>query len=60
LFASRLSAARQMRDVLSSIGLSDSLLKVIDRRQRLDAIIVYGGMLLTLLLLVLAWWYFRS
>ena len=46
-----------MLDVLNSTGLSDRLLRLIDRRQRLDAWIVYGGMLSTVILLGgLLWW----
>mmetsp|Transcript_23262 Transcript_23262/g.64585 ORF Transcript_23262/g.64585 Transcript_23262/m.64585 type:complete len:224 (+) Transcript_23262:214-885(+) len=51
---------RKVLDVLSSIGLSDSLLRMIDRRQRLDAIIVYGGMLVVVVLLMALWWLFRA
>eukprot|EP00873_Tetraselmis_striata_P026276 jgi/Tetstr1/446540/TSEL_034065.t1 len=51
---------RKMRGVLSSVGVSESLLKAIDRRQRWDAIIVYGGMLLVLLVFGLAWWFLRA
>ena len=29
---------------MNSVGLSTSLLRVIERRQRMDQIIVYGGM----------------
>lgn len=51
------SAQRKMLDVLNSVGLSDRLLRLIDRRQRMDKWIVYGGMLLTVLLLGgLLWW----
>lgn len=50
----------QVLDVLSAIGLSDSLLRMIDRRQRLDAIIVYGGMMLVVLLLVTLWWLLKA
>lgn len=47
----------QVLDVLNSIGLSDSVLRLAERRQRLDKLLVYGGMLLTLLLVVgLYWW----
>lgn len=43
--------------MLNSIGLSDSVLRLAERRQRLDKLLVYGGMLLTLLLVVgLYWW----
>ena len=38
------SAHRKALDVLNSLGLSDGLLRVIDRRQRLDRIITFGGM----------------
>ena len=38
------SAHRKALDVLNSLGLSDGLLKVIDCRQRMDRVIVYGGM----------------
>ncbi len=38
------SAQRKLFDVANSLGLSDSVLKVIDRRQKLDKRIVYGGM----------------
>ena len=38
------SAQRKLFDVANSLGLSDSVLKVIDRRQKLDKQIVYGGM----------------
>lgn len=33
-----------MLDTLNSVGLSDSLLRVIDRRQTFDKLLVYGGM----------------
>lgn len=38
------AAHRKALDILNSLGLSDSLLRVIDRRQRLDKWITYGGM----------------
>ena len=38
------AAHRKALDVLNSLGLSDSLLRVIARRQRLDKWITYGGM----------------
>ena len=37
-------AHRKALDVLNSLGLSDGLLRVIDRRQRMDRVITYGGM----------------
>ena len=51
------SAQRKALDVLNSLGLSDSLLGVIDRRQRMDKWITYGGMLFICLLVGgLLWW----
>ena len=48
---------RKMLDVLNSVGLSDRLLRLIERRQRLDKWIVYGGMLSVVILLGgLLWW----
>jgi golgi SNAP receptor complex member 2 len=41
------------------MGVSSSLLRVIDRRQRLDAILVYGGMLFTMVFLLIVWWIFK-
>ncbi len=38
------AAQRKVLDVINSVGLSDSLLRVIDRRQRLDRWITYSGM----------------
>lgn len=38
------AAQRKVLDVINSVGLSDSLLCVIDRRQRMDRWITYGGM----------------
>ncbi len=51
------SAQRKMLDVLNSVGLSDRLLRLIERRQRLDKWLVYGGMLSVVFLLGgLLWW----
>ncbi|KAK9823145.1 hypothetical protein WJX72_000581 [[Myrmecia] bisecta] len=54
------SAQRKMLDVLNSVGLSDSLLRVIERRQKSDNYITYGGMVLTLVLLIGLWWWLRQ
>ena len=43
--------------MLHRVGLSDSLLRVIERRQRMDKIVVYGGMVgITLCVGVVYWW----
>ncbi|BDA40502.1 probable Golgi SNAP receptor complex member 2 [Coccomyxa sp. Obi] len=54
------SAQRKMLDLLNSVGLSDSLLRVIERRQRMDKWITYGGMFLVTCLLIGFWWWYRS
>ena len=46
-----LSVQRRVGDVLGTIGLSRSLLRVIDRRHRGDQYLVYGLMLVTLIVL---------
>ena len=45
-FCALQAAHRKMLDALNSVGLSDSLLRVIERRQRLDKWLVYGGMVM--------------
>ena len=51
------SAQRKALDVLNSLGLSDSLLRIIDRRQRMDKWLTYGGMIFICLLMGgLLWW----
>ena len=51
------AAQRKALDVLNSVGLSDSVLRLIDRRQRLDKWLTYGGMVLVVLLLgAYLWW----
>ena len=42
-----------MLDFLNTMGVSSSLLRVIDRRQRMDAILVYGGMFVVTVVLIL-------
>jgi hypothetical protein len=50
------------QDVMNTLGLSNSLMGVIDRRQRMDRWFVYLGMLIMLgFLYLLYWWkYLRS
>ena len=38
------AAQRKMLDVLNTVGLSDTLLRVIDRRHKMDRWLTYGGM----------------
>lgn len=52
----RLKAAKtKALDVINSLGLSDSLLRVIERRQRMDKLITYGGMVVVVVFLILLW-----
>jgi len=44
-------AHTKLRDIAASLGMSSSLLRVIERREWGDALIVYGGMLFTLVVL---------
>jgi Golgi SNAP receptor complex protein 2 len=50
-------AQHKMLDLLNTIGVSASLLRVADRRQRQDAMLVYGGMLVTCVTLLVLWWW---
>ena len=50
---------RRVLDVLNAVGLSDSVLRLAERRQRMDRLVVYGGMLATLLLLALFWLWWK-
>ena len=48
---------RKVLDVLNRVGLSDSVLRLAERRQRLDKVLAYGGMaVVTLLVVGLYWW----
>jgi len=49
----------KLTDVFQTLGLSNSLVKVIQRRQFGDKVIVYSGMVLTLLLIVFLYFYIR-
>jgi Golgi SNAP receptor complex protein 2 len=52
------SAHRKVLDVLNTIGLSDSVLRIAERRIAVDKLIAYGGMAaVTLVLIVLYWWF---
>ncbi|CAD7698154.1 unnamed protein product [Ostreobium quekettii] len=51
-------AQKRMLDMLNTVGLSESLLRVIERRQKGDIWITYGGMVATVLVLIMVWWFF--
>ncbi|KAL6496389.1 hypothetical protein OROGR_029647 [Orobanche gracilis] len=51
----KLRAQRKALDVLNTLGLSNSLLKLIERRNRGDKWIKYAGMALTVVVLIVFW-----
>ncbi|CAJ1378496.1 unnamed protein product [Effrenium voratum] len=53
------NARRKILDAANSIGVSQSLVNVIDRRQTGDKWLVYGGMALTLFILFSLWYLLR-
>ncbi|KAH6797493.1 membrin 11 [Perilla frutescens var. hirtella] len=48
-------AQRKALDVLNTLGLSNSLLRLIERRNRFDKWIKYAGMILTIFIVVMFW-----
>jgi Golgi SNAP receptor complex protein 2 len=46
------SAQRKAYDVLNSVGMGNRLMRVIERRQKVDRWIAYGGMLVTVIILI--------
>lgn len=46
------SAQRKAYDVLNTVGLGNKLMRVIERRQKVDRWIAYGGMLVTIIILI--------
>eukprot|EP01114_Cavostelium_apophysatum_P024352 TRINITY_DN9500_c0_g1_i1.p1 TRINITY_DN9500_c0_g1~~TRINITY_DN9500_c0_g1_i1.p1 ORF type:complete len:241 (-),score=43.77 TRINITY_DN9500_c0_g1_i1:136-795(-) len=53
------SIQAKVQDVFATLGLSNSLIKVIQRRQFGDKVIVYTGMVLVLLLIAFLYFYVR-
>lgn len=50
-------AHRRALDVINSVGLGESVLKLIERRQRMDIWMVYGGMaLMSIVMVIVIWW----
>ncbi|KAK4786821.1 hypothetical protein SAY86_010654 [Trapa natans] len=50
---------RKALDVLNTVGLSNSLLKLIERRHRVDIWIKYAGMAITLIIVISVWRWIR-
>ncbi|GAB4843205.1 hypothetical protein Ancab_013171 [Ancistrocladus abbreviatus] len=49
------SAQRKALDILNTVGLSNSVLKLIERRNRVDTWIKYVGMVLTIIVVIMFW-----
>lgn len=49
------SAQRKALDVLNTVGLSNSVLKLIERRHRVDKWIAYAGMIITVVVMIAFW-----
>ncbi|PON51303.1 GOSR2/Membrin/Bos [Trema orientale] len=48
-------AQRKALDVLNTVGLSNTMLKLIERRHRVDRLIKYAGMILTVVVVFIFW-----
>lgn len=57
----RLKAAqRKALDVLNTVGLSNSVLRVIERRHRMDKWISYVGMIVTIVIVITVWMWLKG
>ena len=54
------SVQRKALDIMNYLGLSNSLMRGVERRDSVDKILVFVGMALILLLLLVIWWYYRK
>lgn len=52
------SAHRRLLDAANSTGISQSIIKVIQRKSSQDRVIFYGGVVVTFLVIYLCWKYF--
>ena len=50
-------AHRRVLDVAAALGVSNSLMKIIERRTAGDRVLVYGGSAFVLLLILAVWWF---
>ncbi|ELT94374.1 hypothetical protein CAPTEDRAFT_152195 [Capitella teleta] len=49
---------KKMLDVANTLGLSNTVMRLIERRTTQDKVILYGGMVLTLVIMFFIWKYF--
>ncbi len=52
------NAQRRVFDITSLLGVSNSVLKLIERRHSGDKALVYGGMVVVTILIALMYWWF--
>mmetsp|Transcript_27547 Transcript_27547/g.89720 ORF Transcript_27547/g.89720 Transcript_27547/m.89720 type:complete len:109 (-) Transcript_27547:128-454(-) len=50
---------KKVLDVMNTLGVSNSLIRVIEKRQAMDIILLFAGMIGTVFILVMVWIYFR-
>lgn len=50
---------RKVLDMFNYLGLSNSIMRSVEQRGRIDAIIVYSGMALITVLIIVLWWFFK-
>ena len=53
------SVQRKVLDILNYLGLSNTIIKVVERRDTVDKWIVYSGMVLITFTIFFVFWYFR-
>jgi Golgi SNAP receptor complex protein 2 len=53
------SVKRKLFDILNYLGLSNTIIRVVEKRDYVDKLIVYGGMIVITLLLILVYCYLR-
>jgi golgi SNAP receptor complex member 2 len=57
----RLEGSRsRVSEILGTLGMSQSLMKAIERKVGQDRVLVYGGMVVTIVVLFLVWWFLKS
>lgn len=54
------SAKRKALDVANLLGMSSSVVHMIERKENMNAIITYGCMILTVIILMITYYYFRT
>ncbi|XP_031478552.1 membrin-11-like [Nymphaea colorata] len=52
-------AQRKALDILNTVGLSNTVLKLIEKRHRTDKRIAYGGMVATVIIVFMFYWWLR-